>query len=164
MICVLSNFWSPLSSRVPYTHTHTHIHTHTHTYTHTHTHTFTHTHIRMSVISYPHTHTHTHIPTHTHTRTQGDTCVLPGVVGVFFVFVCVRVCECVCVGVCVCLCACPIFNPQSRTQFVTRILGGLSVCVGTVMFYCWHNTECVCRYGVATISRCLKMMSFFCRI
>jgi len=65
------------------------------------------------------------------------------------VYVCVCVCMCVYVCVCVCVCVCVMLS--------VSVPGGV---------LCVRETEhlSICVYGVATISRLLKIRGLFCRL
>jgi len=85
-----------------------------------------------------------------------------------FMFVCV----CVCVRVCVCVCACVnasihTYAHTSHTHTHTRARAHTHTHLSTHCVYLLMRVlVCmnVCVYGVATISRLLKIIGFFCRI
>jgi len=81
--------------------------------------------------------------------------------------VCVFVCECVCLCVYVCVCACVcvcvyacacVHKNDSGNHFPPRH----AYVLGTVPLHRVRPTRL--RYGVATISRLLKIVGLFCRI
>jgi len=81
-------------------------------------------------------------------------------------YVCVCVCVCVCVGVCASwICSQLTLADYANLPVCVHVCLCVRVCVCVCM--CVFVCVCVswiCRYGVATISRLLKIIGLFCRI